>query len=159
FFTSPADGATVAGNVTIGMGRDTTTGTVKWTLNIDGAQAFTVTNTATTATFTWDTGPVTPGPHTLSLTVQDTASGATATATRNVTVAAPPLTASIDSPLEGATVVGAVPVNMSETNGTGSISWAVRLDSGTDPIFSTSNTGPTASFSWDTSALAPGAHT
>jgi len=158
FFTSPAEGATVAGVVSVGMGRNTTTGTVVWTLNIDGTQAFTVTNSATTASFSWDTGPYTPGPHTLSLTVQDTSSGASSTTTRSVTVAGP-LSASITTPTEGATVSGPVPVGMSESNGVGTISWTLRLDGGATPIFSTSNTGPTASFNWDTSAVPPGAHT
>src|SRR5207302_10380755 len=70
--------------------------------------------------------------------------------------AAPSLTASITNPAEGATAGGTVAVGMSESNGTGTISWALRLDSGTTPIFSTSGTASTASFNWDTSAVTPG---
>src|SRR6267378_1950838 len=73
--------------------------------------------------------------------------------------AAPSLTASITNPAEGATVGGTVTVGMSESDGTGTISWAVHLDSGTTPIFSTSGTASTASFNWDASAVTPGAHT
>src|SRR6267378_1100418 len=73
--------------------------------------------------------------------------------------AAPSLTASITSPIEAATVGGTVTVGMSESNGTGTISWALRLDSSTTPIFSTSGTASTTSFNWDTSAVTPGAHT
>ncbi|PYM84399.1 MAG: hypothetical protein DME13_13120, partial [Candidatus Rokuibacteriota bacterium] len=60
------------------------------------------------------------------------------------------MSATFTSPGEGATVTGAVPVGMSESGGTGTISWTVRLDGGATPIFSTSGTASTASFSWDT---------
>src|SRR5205085_11388309 len=75
------------------------------------------------------------------------------------TTAAPSLPASIPSPAEGATVGGTVTVGMSESNGAGTISWALRLDGGATPIFSTSGTASTASFNWDASAVTPGAHT
>src|SRR5439155_3070462 len=61
-------------------------------------------------------------------------------------------------PTEGATVSGAVPVGMSESGGTGTISWTLRLDGSSTPIFSTSNAAPTASFTWDTSTVTPGSH-
>src|SRR5947207_3113338 len=69
------------------------------------------------------------------------------------------MSATFTSPGEGATVTGAVPVGMSETGGTGTVTWTVRLDSGTTPIFTTSGTAATASFNWDTSGVAQGAHT
>src|SRR5204862_6177353 len=69
------------------------------------------------------------------------------------------LTASITTPAEGATLSGMVTIGMSETNGTGTINWTLQLDGGSTPIFSTSNTGPTASFTWNTSNVAPGSHT
>jgi hypothetical protein len=72
--------------------------------------------------------------------------------------AAPSLTASITNPAEGATVSGSMPVGMSESNGTGTITWTLRLDGGVTPIFTTSGTATTASFNWDTTGLAPGAH-
>src|SRR5256885_218424 len=90
-------------------------------------------------------------------TVQD-GSGRSGRATRSITVAQPSLTASITSPAEGATVSGTVPVGMSETGGTGTITWTLRLDGGTTPIFTASGTASTTTFNWDTSTLAPGAH-
>jgi hypothetical protein len=72
--------------------------------------------------------------------------------------AAPSLTASITNPAEGATVSGSMPVGMSESNGTGTITWTLGLDGGVTPIFTTSGTATTASFHWDTTGLAPGAH-
>src|SRR5439155_13464860 len=62
-------------------------------------------------------------------------------------------------PADGETVSGTVPVAMSETGGTGTITWNVRLGGGASPIFSTSGPATTASFNWDTSGVAPGAHT
>jgi hypothetical protein len=157
--TSPTEGATVSGTVPVNMSETGGTGTITWTLRLDGGTTpiFSTSGTASTASFNWDTSGVVAGSHQLQLTVQDGA-GRTATAIRNVSVSPPPLTASITTPTEGATVSGTVPVGMSETGGTGTISWTLRLDGGTTPIFSTSNAGPTASFTWDTSTVTPGAH-
>jgi len=156
--TSPAEGATVTGTVPVNMSESNGTGTITWTLRLDGGSTpiFTTSGTASTASFNWDTSSVASGAHQLQLTVQD-GGGRTATATRNVTVAAP-LSASIPSPTEGATVSGTVPVNMSETGGTGTITWTLRLDGGSTPIFSTSGTASTASFNWDTSGVVAGSH-
>src|SRR5205814_8536035 len=144
-FTSPPEGAMVSGVVTVGMSRgDTGTGTINWTLKIDGTTVFTETSAATSRTYGWNTGPYAAGPHTLTLMLQDPSSGSSTTATRNVTVAGP-LTASITSPAEGATVSGMVPVGMSESGGTGTITWPPRLDGGSTPIFAASGTATTAS--------------
>jgi len=86
----------------------------------------------------------------------------TGSANRTLVVPGPAnLTAAINTPLEGATVSGLVTVGMSETNGTGTLSWSVQLDGATPPIFSTSTPASTTttSFNWDTSGVAPGAHT
>ena len=157
-FTSPASGAAVSGTVTVVM---VETGDynspITFNLTVDGAQVFTTTGTPNSASFDWNTAGYSAGSHTLGLLVRDGV-GRTATATRTVSIVGNgQLTASIDSPAEGATVSGTVPVAMSETNGTGTISWTLRLDGGT-PIFSGSGPAPTASFSWDTAGVTPGAH-
>jgi len=157
--TSPTEGSTVTGTVTVGMSETGGTGTIAWTLRLDngGNPIFTTSGTGSTASFSWDTSGVSAGAHTLNLTVQDGA-GHTATAARNIIVAGP-LSASFTTPGEGASVSGVVPVSMSETGGTGTITWTLRLDSGTTPIFTTSGTAATASFNWDTSGVPIGAHT
>jgi hypothetical protein len=159
-FTSPGEGAAVSGAVSVAMSESGGTGTITWTLRLDGGATpiFTTSGAATTASFSWDTSAVAPGAHRLDLTVQD-GGGRTASATRNVTVASPaPLTASFTSPAEGATVSAPVTVGMSESGGTGTITWTVRLDGGATPIFTTSGSASTASFTWDSSTVAPGAH-
>src|SRR5439155_1509115 len=115
-FTNPADGATVTGNVTIGMSESGANGTpITFTLSVDSTQLFTAAGTATSASYSWNSASVANGPHTLNLTVRDGA-GRTATAARSVSVSnmepppPPPgtLKVFITSPAEGATVNGTV---------------------------------------------------
>src|SRR6266403_252965 len=86
-FTSPVDGATVSGDVNVGMAASGASGSANtFTLTLDGAPLFSNTTSDSTQTYSWSTkGIVQDGVHTLGLTVRD-ASGATATATRTVTV-------------------------------------------------------------------------
>src|SRR5437660_1254481 len=160
-FTSPGEGTTVTGTVSVGMSESGGTGTSTWTVQLDGGATpifGPISGTASTTSFNWDTSTVAPGAHTLNLTAQDSA-GHTANATLHVVVAGP-LTASFTTPGEGTTVSGSVPVGLSETSGTGTITWTVRLDGGATPIFGpTSTIASTTSFNWDTSAVSPGAHT
>jgi len=86
---------------------------IAFTLTVDGAQVFTASGTATTASFDWDTTGMATGTHTLGLTVRD-GTGATATASRTVTVSAP-LKASFSSPAQGATVSGSTKIDMAAT--------------------------------------------
>src|SRR3989440_544700 len=63
------------------------------------------------------------------------------------------MSATFTSPGEGTTVTGTVSVGMSESGGTGTITWTVQLDGGATPIFGPiSGTASTTSFNWDTSA-------
>src|SRR5439155_25866103 len=110
--TSPAEGATVSGTVTVGMSESGFTGTISWTLRLDngGNPIFTTSGTTSTASFSWDTTGVPAGAHTLNLTVQDGA-GHTATATRNIVVAGA-LSLSVAAPRAGAAVSAARWVSM-----------------------------------------------
>jgi Bacterial Ig domain/Beta-propeller repeat len=158
-FTSPADGATVSGTVTIGMSAGGSSGTpITFTLTVDATQVFTATGTATTASFNLDTSTMSAGPHTLGVTVRDGA-GRTASASRTVSVAGSSLslTASFTSPGDGATVSGTVLVGMAEAGANGTpISFTLTVDG--SQVFTTSGTAATASFNWNTSAVAPGTH-
>ena len=84
-FTSPAAGATVAGTVTVGLAASGGTAPYTYRLSVDGAQVFSTTTAATSASFAWNTTTVANGSHALGLTVTDSASRS-ASATRGVTV-------------------------------------------------------------------------
>ena len=99
----------------------------------------------------------TAGTYVVSLTVtDDLGANDPSPPTRTITVNP---TASITSPTEGLTVSGPVLVAMSESGGTGTLTWTVRLDDGGTPIFATSGAGSSTSFTWDASAISPGTHT
>src|SRR2546423_6976683 len=77
--STPAEGATVSGIVTVGMDRaDTGGGAITWTLKTDGITVFTATSAASTPTHRWDTSARAVGPHTPSLTQHDPRSGSLA---------------------------------------------------------------------------------
>lgn len=86
-FSAPAAGATVSGTKSVGMSTTAPWGTTKtWALAVDDAPLLSRVTTGTVLWIQWDTTPVGNGPHTLVLTVTG-AGGASATATRSVTVA------------------------------------------------------------------------
>src|SRR5438034_156986 len=80
-FSSPASGATVSGTISVGMVAGGGTAPYTYTLTIDGAQVV----SSGANTYSWNTGGYSNTAHTLGLTVRDN-TGATATATRTVTV-------------------------------------------------------------------------
>ncbi|HEY3097594.1 MAG TPA: Ig-like domain-containing protein, partial [Methylomirabilota bacterium] len=160
-FTSPADGATVSGMVTVGMAASGASGTpISFTLSVDGgAPIFSNSGAATTASFGWNSNSVPNGAHTLNLTVQDGA-GRTATATRNVTVTSPPpIGVQFTSPTEGATVGGTITVAASLSGGaTAPFTWTVKVDN-TTQIFTSTGSPTSISFAWNTATVADGPHT
>ena len=157
-FVSPAAGATVGGTaVAVDMAASGGTGPYTYRLTIDGTQAFTTTSSAPTASFSWNTTTYAPGPHTLGLTVTDSAAGS-ATASRSVSVQnGSALTAAFTSPAAGATVNGTVSVGMSAGGGTPGYTYRLTVD-GT-PIFTTTTASTTASTPWNTTTVANGSHT
>ena len=157
-FTSPAAGATVSGAaVAIGMAASGGTAPYTYKLTIDGTQVFTTTTSATTASFTWNTTSAANGAHTLGLTVTDSAAHS-ATATRSVTVQnGTPPTAAFTSPAAGATVSATVAINMSASGGTAPYTYKLTID-GTQ-VFTTTTSATTATYSWNTTTAANGAHT
>jgi hypothetical protein len=87
--TSPANGAAVSGTVTVTMAASNAQGSpTQFVLKLDSATTLSNQSipSGSTATYVWNTAGVTPGSHTLNLTVTDGA-GRTATAAVSVTVA------------------------------------------------------------------------
>jgi len=57
--TSPADGATVTGSVTVGMSETGTSGTpISFTLSLDSTRVYTTSGTATSASYAWNSASV-----------------------------------------------------------------------------------------------------
>jgi hypothetical protein len=162
-FTSPAAGATVAGTQPIGMRLMDASGTANtFTLAIDGTEVFSTTITGTTASFDWSTTTVPDGTHTLSLTARD-AGGATATATRTVTVnngGTPLNDINVTFPTlsPGETVQGVARLRIAADNTAGASNrFAVSVDGVARDLIVTGAT--TIDWSWNTGTVANGSHT
>jgi hypothetical protein len=157
-FTSPANGATVSGTVTVGMADSGASGASTFALAIDGANVSTQTVAGTTASYSWNTTTATNGSHTLTLTMTDGA-GRSATASESVTVSnsTASLAASFTSPANGATVSGTVTVGMADSGASGASTFALAID-GTN-VSTQTVTGTTASYSWNTTTATNGTHT
>ncbi len=115
-FTSPPAGATVSGNVAVGMSASGGQPNYTFTLRIDGRIVLNQSGPATTASYPWDTAVDGNGSHTLDLTITD-GGGASATGRRTVTVSngggsTGDLRVALTSPKAGATVSGTVWANI-----------------------------------------------
>ncbi|HET7340632.1 MAG TPA: Ig-like domain-containing protein, partial [Methylomirabilota bacterium] len=159
-FTSPTAGATVSGTVSVGLAASGGTAPYTYTLTIDGAQAFTTSTSATSASFAWNTTTATNAAHTLGLTVTDSAAHS-ATATRSVTVSntGGTLQVAITQPTSGSTVSGTnwVVLWLSGSSGT-SNTYTLTVGAQTVATTTTSGTGP-VSIPWDTTSVANGTQT
>jgi len=160
-FTSPAEGATVRGMVTVGMFATGASGTpITFTLSVDGGSpVFTTSGAATTASFGWNSNSVSTGARTLNLMVQDGA-GRTANAVLHVTVTdLPPPMVQITTPAEGATVGGTITVAASLTTaGPAPFTWTVKVDN-TTQIFTSTGSATSISLAWNTTSVPDGPHT
>jgi Big-like domain-containing protein/beta-propeller repeat-containing protein len=160
-FSAPAAGATVSGITSVGMAATGSSGTpVSFTLAIDGRSAFSTSGASQTATYSWSTGGLANGTHTLALTVRDGA-GRTATATRTVTVSNPagaePLVVTITAPRAGATVRQTVWFTIwLGGSAAGSKTYTLTESGRTVAVTSTASTGP-VSMAWVTSLADNGA--
>lgn len=129
-------------------------------LTIDGAQVFTSTVSATTASYSWNTATATSGSHTLGLTVTDS-TGAASSVTRTVTVA----TASggtfpiyITEPSAGRTVSGTTWVTIwNDSTAPGAREYTMTV--GTTTVWSQSVSGNPVSLPWVTTNTPNGTRT
>ena len=159
-FTTPAAGATVASTVTVGLAASGGTAPYTYRLSVDGAQVFSTTTTATSASFAWNTTTVANGSHALGLTVTDSASGS-ASATRGVTVSntsTGTLRIALTTPTPGSTVSGTVWVNI-WVDGATAGSNAYTMTVGSSTVWSQSSTDTHVALPWVTTNTPNGPQT
>jgi len=157
-FTSPAAGAIVKGTVTVGMSASGASGaSTTFTLTLDDSRIFSTTTGSTTQSFAWNTAAVANGAHTLGLTVRD-ASGATAMATRSVTVNSserPGTQVTFPNIRPGQTVRGTLPVQITAANTRGASNrFTVFVDGVQQTVIASNAT--TVTWSWDTTTAGNG---
>ena len=163
--TSPANGATVSGTVTVNMTASNIQGTpTQFVLKLDNTTTlYNQSVTGSTASSTWNTTTIPDGTHTLTFTATD-AGGKTATASVGVTVsnggggggAAP--TVSITSPTSGVWTGGSIEVKATATDSVALTSlklWGNGAVFGTVPCSATSCA---ADIWWVTGSLAAAAY-
>jgi len=161
FLTQPSPGSTVSGTnwAVIWLSGSSGTSNV-YTLSV-GAQVVGTQTTSSTGpvSIPWDTTTVPNGTQSLTASARD-ATGNTGSTTNVITVAngPAPLGASFTSPAAGATVSGtAVTIGMAASSGSPAYTYRLTID-GTQ-VFTTTTSATTASFSWNTTTAANGAHT
>jgi arylsulfatase A-like enzyme len=157
--TAPAAGATVSGTVTISATASDNVGVTGVQFKLDGAPLGAEITTAP-YDFSWDTTAVADGAHTLEAVARDAAgnvgtSGAITVKVSNQPDQAAP-TVSITAPAAGATVSGTVTISASASDNVGVTGVQFKLDGA--PLGAEITAAP-YDFSWDTTAVADGAHT
>jgi len=151
-FTEPAAGAFLRGPAAIQVSAGDDNLLSRVDLQINGAQAGSLTQAP--FAWTWNTAAVPDGPYTLAAVAVD-AAGNQARAERTVTVDNTPPTTSLTSPLPGATVSGTVAVTAAAGDtGSGVAQVSFYLD-GT--LQYTDSAGP-YQWSWNAAAAVPGSH-
>jgi hypothetical protein len=158
----PGAGAVIKGNQTVGMSTTAPWGqTKRFVLSVGNQVIVDQSLTGTTLWISWNSRTTPDGPQTLTLRV--THNGATASATRNVTVAngttPASLTASFTSPAANAAVSGTTSVGMASSGGaTGSRTLRLELLTGSTTTLLTQQpvSGTSLTFSWNTTTAPDG---
>jgi len=160
--SSPADGATVSGKVTISAAATDRYGVADVVLSVDGEPI--ASDAVSPYTFSLNATGLSAGVHTLTLVATDTSGNASAPVERQINVGrgasdktAPEVV--IIAPTEGATVIGTVELRVLATDNAGLARIVFTVDGKTQS--SAAVDGPRAehSFFWNTSTLSSGRHT
>lgn len=154
--TSPTDGATVSGVVSIQVAATDETGVVKAELLVDGVLS--ATSSAAPFVFSWDASKVASGAHTLSVKVSDAAGNSASdlidvTVTGGVVDTIAPVV-NVTSPSAGATVSGTVSLTATASDNTG----MVGIDVLVDGVRVGSCTSSPCAVSWNSATVADGSH-
>ncbi|MBI3043009.1 MAG: hypothetical protein HYY78_09315 [Betaproteobacteria bacterium] len=158
--TSPANGATVSGTITVTAQASDNVGVVGVQFKYNGVNLGTEDNIAPYSRNA-DTTTVPDGPYTLTAIARDAAGNRTTSAPVNVTVSnasadTTPPTVAVTSPASGATVSGTITVTASASDDVGVAGVEFQLDGVNGGAEDTA--APYAA-SWDTTAAANGTHT
>ncbi len=153
--TSPADGATVSGTISVAATASDDVGVVGVQFKLDGANLG-AEQTSGPYSISWDTTGATAGAHTLTAVARDAAGNTTTSAAVHVTVDNGAPTVSITSPADGASVRGTISVAATASDDVGVVGVQFKLD-GTN-LGAEQTSGP-YSVSWDTTGASNGAHT
>jgi Domain of unknown function (DUF1929)/Glyoxal oxidase N-terminus/PKD domain/Bacterial Ig domain len=161
--TSPAQGATVSGTVSVGLAASAGTPPYTYSLQIDGTPVFTTTTSAGTASYAWNTTTYSNASHTLVLTVTDAANGS-ATANRAVTVAnsgggGGTLTIALTAPRPGEIVSGVEWANIWIQAPYGTPPYSFTLSAGGVTLWQESSSSTHVTLPWETTRLANGPQT
>jgi hypothetical protein len=158
--TSPANGATVSGTVTVSANATDDTKVASVQFQLDG-QALGAPLTSSPYQISWDTTGISNGSHTLTAVATDIANNSATSAPVTVNVsnapASTPPTVGLTAPTNGATVSGLVTVSANASDSSGTVaSVQFQLDGNAlgSPV-----TATPYQISWDTTTAANGSHT
>lgn len=155
-FTSPTNGASVAGNIAISVSATDNTAVSSVTLSIDGVS--TATDTSSPYTFAWTTNAILNGTHTLTATAVD-AAGNSSISSVSVIVnnmldnAAP--TIKITSPSDGTKVTSNVSVKVNTFDNVA----VTKVELYVDGMLQGASTSTPFTIKWNTVKAANGQHT
>jgi len=156
--TAPANGATVAGNVTLNATATDSDGVAGVKFQVDGVDVGTE-DTSSPYSRSWNTNNATEGVHVLTAIARDTQGNTTTSASVSVTVdntdGTPP-TVSVTAPANNATVSGTVTLTATASDNVGVVGVRFRVN-GAD-VGSEDTTAP-YTMAWNTSTLANGTYT
>ena len=156
--SSPANGATVSGTVSISASATDNIGVTKMEILVDGTLR--AQSTSATITWSWDTFTMPIGPHTILVRAYDASNNIGSSSVSvgvqnsvNADTVAP--TVNISSPANGATVRNTIKIYVASADQVGVTKVELFLDGA--PF--ASSTSPTPVFNWNTRYAAKGAHT
>jgi Bacterial Ig domain len=156
--TSPANGATVQGTVTLSAAASDNVGVAGVQFRLDGT-SFGAEDTTAPYSVAWNSTSSPNGSHTIAAVARDAAGNSRVSATVTVTLANPDTTAptaSITSPSSGATVAATINVSANASDNLGVAGVQFRLDGA---ALGAEDTSAPYSVAWDTTTAAEGAHT
>jgi Big-like domain-containing protein len=152
--TAPADGALLAGSVTLTANASDDVGVASVQFLVDGQPL----PTDTTAPYAaaWNTRTAADGRHTLVAVARDAAGNSATTSTVTISVDNTPPTVAFTAPAASSTVNGAVTVTAGAADANGIASVQFTLDG---VALGAPDTTAPYSVAWDTSTVADGTHT